>query len=62
LLERAYRSGRARARWTDDAGAVESIGGKVRLAEGDRWNLKVTTRQDLAIADRILRFGLKSRP
>jgi 2-C-methyl-D-erythritol 4-phosphate cytidylyltransferase len=40
---------------TDDASLVEAAGGTVRLVPAPRWNLKVTTREDLALADLLLR-------
>lgn len=39
---------------TDDAGLVESIGGKVVVVEGDRWNLKLTTPEDLVVMEALL--------
>jgi 2-C-methyl-D-erythritol 4-phosphate cytidylyltransferase len=43
---------------TDDASLVETMGGTVRLVESPRENLKVTTPDDLRLADLLLR----SRP
>jgi len=43
---------------TDDAGLVERIGGKIRVIEGDSWNIKITSRQDLIVAQSILEKGL----
>ncbi len=49
---------------TDDAVMVERIGGKVRLFMGSHENLKVTTPEDLAVAEVILgrrsQIGAKS--
>jgi len=45
LLLRAHREGTADV--TDDAAMVEALGERVRLFEGDRRNLKVTTTADL---------------
>lgn len=39
---------------TDDCAAVENIGMKVRIVEGDERNLKVTTPMDLKIAEMLL--------
>lgn len=39
---------------TDDCAAVERIGMKVRIVEGDERNLKVTTPMDLKIAELLL--------
>ncbi len=42
---------------TDDASLVERIGGKVRIVEGDRENLKITYPIDLKVAELMLKFG-----
>lgn len=34
---------------TDDASLVEAAGGRLVVVEGERWNLKVTERTDLAV-------------
>lgn len=39
---------------TDDASLVEAAGGTVRLVEAPRWNLKVTTAEDLRVAELLL--------
>ncbi|MCI3923321.1 2-C-methyl-D-erythritol 4-phosphate cytidylyltransferase [Paenibacillus sp. TRM 82003] len=39
---------------TDDASLVERIGVRVKIAEGDYRNLKVTTPDDLGTAERLL--------
>ena len=39
---------------TDDAALVERSGGKIRIVEAPRENLKVTTRLDLALAEQLL--------
>ncbi|MBI4412277.1 MAG: 2-C-methyl-D-erythritol 4-phosphate cytidylyltransferase [Deltaproteobacteria bacterium] len=38
-------------RWTDEAMMVEAIGEKVYAVEGDRRNIKVTTAEDLKVAE-----------
>ena len=50
--ERAARQG---VRATDDAALVEAFGGTVRVAEGEVLNLKVTTPEDLALAEAVVR-------
>lgn len=50
-LEKAEKDGTA---VTDDCSAVEHIGMKVRLVEGEERNLKVTTPLDLKIAELLL--------
>ncbi len=39
---------------TDDASLVAAAGGRVRLVQGERWNLKVTDPADLVVAEAIL--------
>lgn len=46
---------------TDDLSLVERAGGRVRLIEGDRRNLKITYPQDLALAELIL-AGQRTAP
>ena len=40
--------------FTDDATVVEAAGGVLRLVDGETTNLKITTRDDLAVAEAIL--------
>lgn len=40
--------------YTDDASIVEHYGGKVRVVEGDYRNIKITTHEDLLVAERLL--------
>jgi 2-C-methyl-D-erythritol 4-phosphate cytidylyltransferase len=54
LLERAYAK-RGAQRATDDAQLVEKIGGKVHVVSGSPLNLKITTKQDLKLAEQILK-------
>ena len=52
VLERAHEhAARTGHRATDDAALVEAIGVPVRLVSDSSWNLKVTTPQDLALAE-----------
>jgi 2-C-methyl-D-erythritol 4-phosphate cytidylyltransferase len=52
VLEKAHaRAVRDRHRATDDAALVEAIGVPVRLVPDSCRNLKVTTREDLALAE-----------
>jgi len=53
LLVDAHR--RCEGDATDDASMVETLGVKVRLYEGSRRNLKVTTPEDLELARTLLR-------
>ena len=49
----AYR--RAEGEATDDAALVEALGYKVKTYMGSYDNIKVTTQEDLALAEVILR-------
>lgn len=40
--------------FTDDASVVENLGTKIFLVEGNRENIKITTGQDLALAEILL--------
>ncbi len=53
IIDRAYRE--ARREVTDDATLVESLGYKVKVYMGAYENLKVTSPEDIALADSILR-------
>jgi 2-C-methyl-D-erythritol 4-phosphate cytidylyltransferase len=54
LLEQAYaRAGRDASAATDEAALVEACGATVRLVPDSVRNLKVTTPDDLAIAERL---------
>jgi 2-C-methyl-D-erythritol 4-phosphate cytidylyltransferase len=54
LLEEAYRrAGAAASSATDDASLVEACGGIVRLVPDSPRNLKITTRDDLAVAEAL---------
>ncbi len=44
-----------RPEFTDDASVFEAAGHRVRLCEGDPWNVKVTTPEDLTIAEAFVR-------
>ena len=50
-LLKAYQDG---AQVTDDCSAVERLGMKIKIVEGDEKNLKVTTPMDLKIAEMLL--------
>jgi 2-C-methyl-D-erythritol 4-phosphate cytidylyltransferase len=43
---------------TDDSALVERMGGRVAIVEGYYENIKVTTPEDMAIADAIINKGL----
>ena len=55
LLRGALKqAGEEKAAVTDDCSAVERLGMKVKIVEGDERNLKVTTPMDLKIAEMLL--------
>jgi 2-C-methyl-D-erythritol 4-phosphate cytidylyltransferase len=41
--------------FTDDASVLEAFGEKINLTEGNRENIKITTPQDLIIAEALLK-------
>lgn len=43
-----------RPEYTDDASVVEAAGTAVTLCEGERGNIKITTPEDLAVAEALL--------
>jgi 2-C-methyl-D-erythritol 4-phosphate cytidylyltransferase len=54
LLERAYaRAGAEASAATDDASLVEECGGAVRLVPDSPRNMKITTRDDLVLAEAL---------
>ena len=40
---------------TDEAGLVESVGGKIKILEGSRYNIKITNKDDLLLAKVIIK-------
>jgi len=61
LLNKAYAA-RAGASPTDDAQLVERLGAAVALVEGSPMNLKITTKDDLRLAEQILKVLPKPKP
>jgi 2-C-methyl-D-erythritol 4-phosphate cytidylyltransferase len=56
ILEAAFRNARQSAfQGTDEAALVEQMGERVHLVMDTIWNLKVTTPDDLALAELIAR-------
>ncbi|MBA3481427.1 MAG: 2-C-methyl-D-erythritol 4-phosphate cytidylyltransferase [Pirellulales bacterium] len=60
LLNKAYAA-RAGASPTDDAQLVERLGVPVTLVEGSPMNLKITTKDDLRLAEQILKVLPKAK-
>ncbi|MDD5422472.1 MAG: 2-C-methyl-D-erythritol 4-phosphate cytidylyltransferase, partial [Candidatus Omnitrophica bacterium] len=53
LIQKAY--GRLKhAKATDDAGLVEMAGGRVKVIMGSYRNIKITTKEDLKLAEVLL--------
>lgn len=53
LLSRAYEQPFS-DKFTDDASVVEALGAKITLVKGERRNIKLTTPEDMLIAERLL--------
>ena len=53
LLRDAYNVAFSPA-FTDDASVVEAFGGNITLVEGERTNIKITTPEDIALAESFL--------
>jgi 2-C-methyl-D-erythritol 4-phosphate cytidylyltransferase len=61
LLMSAYESAmKERFEGTDDSSLVERLGVKVRIVEGSYDNIKITTPEDLELAEMILQRRLSS--
>jgi 2-C-methyl-D-erythritol 4-phosphate cytidylyltransferase len=54
VLRRAHEGGSVA---TDDAALVERVGGTVRVVPGEARNIKITTREDLQAAERLMAAG-----
>ena len=60
IIEEAHRAAvRDGCRATDDTALVERLGFPVRMVPGDYGNIKITTPEDLAIAEAVLRLKAK---
>jgi len=53
VLDRALRAAAATAEFTDEASLVERLGERVQIVEGDASNIKITTPEDLVLAEAI---------
>lgn len=54
LLKTAYEQDES-SLFTDDASVVEALGEKITLIEGDYKNIKITTPEDLVVAEAFLK-------
>jgi 2-C-methyl-D-erythritol 4-phosphate cytidylyltransferase len=61
VLNKAYAA-RGSAPATDDALLVEKLGQQVALVEGSPLNVKITTKEDLKLAEQILKVLPKPKP
>ena len=52
-LDAAAKAGK---KYTDDCQLIENAGGRVYLTMGDYRNIKITTPEDIAVAEAFLRF------
>lgn len=55
LIREAHARGNEGERATDDAALVERMGVAVRLTEGDVENIKLTTPEDMLLAEQVIR-------
>jgi 2-C-methyl-D-erythritol 4-phosphate cytidylyltransferase len=55
LLRKAYESSPEK-NFTDDAGIFERCGNRIHLIDGEKKNIKITTAEDLAIAELFLKM------
>ncbi len=53
LLQALNKQGEDQAAITDDVSLIEAMGGKVAVVLGHSWNIKITTPQDLQLAQLI---------
>ena len=55
LIEKAYAKIGRNKSFTDDASLVENFGKRVKIVKGDYGNIKITTPEDIKIAEALLR-------
>ena len=56
MLQKAYKQDFS-SRFTDDASVVEASGEKIKLVEGNRENIKITTGFDLILAETLIKLN-----
>lgn len=55
VIKRAYKKAYADGFYgTDDAALVERAGGRVKIIQGDPFNIKITTQEDLELAEMLI--------
>src|SRR5690606_11311127 len=57
LIKNAYKMAK-HANYTDDATVVEASGHPIQLIEGEGSNIKITTPEDLLVAEYLLKSGV----
>jgi 2-C-methyl-D-erythritol 4-phosphate cytidylyltransferase len=61
LILRAHKEAKARGfHSSDDGSLVLALGEPVHTVSGERTNIKVTFREDVAIAEAILKNGVRT--
>lgn len=55
LIKKAFLQ-QYKSTFTDDASVLEAMGEKINLIEGNRENIKITTPQDLIIAEALMKI------
>ncbi len=61
LLKKAHEVFRTDESFTDDAGLVAALGETVALVEGSRDNFKITTSDDMIMAEKLLSVPVETR-
>ena len=61
LLKRAHEAMKDNEKFTDDAGLVAAIGETITLVPGSHDNFKITTAEDMAMAERLLAATRETR-
>jgi len=59
LLEAHRRAAARGERYTDDASLLEACGRRVKIVQGSYRNIKITTPEDVLIAEALLRAGIR---
>jgi len=54
IIKKAYGAGKDLGKFTDDACLVENFGVKIKILEGSYRNIKITTKEDLKLAEVLL--------
>lgn len=61
LLKHAHETFRNDDRFTDDAGLISALGKSVKLVQGNRDNFKITTPEDMELAEKLLAPAVETR-